>query len=124
MGRLGNVFVLWLLGSPFHRMLSGKVGVVAYECRRSGDQMRLPVQYARLGEQVIVVPGHAGSKTWWRNFERPHDATLLLAGMSVEAVGVVVRDAVQLAPLVDAYQQRFPKALDVGLLVVFTPIGA
>lgn len=119
--RIGNVLILWLLGSPLHRILSAKVAVVAYQGRRSGAQVRLPVQYAALKDQIIVFPAHASSKRWWRNFEQPHSATLLVAGRSIRVVGAVVRDAGPLGPLAEAYELRFSSTRDIDLVVVFTP---
>ena len=112
--------VLWLLGSSLHRMLNAKVVVVAYHGRRSGRSVRLPVQYAPLGGWIVVFPGRAASKHWWRNFEQPHAATLLLADRTIRSLGAVIREPEQLDPLAAAYQRRFPSAREIELLVVFT----
>ena len=117
MGRIGNALVLWLLGSPLHRMLSAKVVVVAYDGRRSGRSVRLPVQYAALADQIVVFPARAASKRWWRNFEQPHAATILLAGRTIRALGAVVREPEQLDPLAAAYQGRFPSAREIRTLL-------
>ena len=121
MRRLTNPFVLWILSGRYHRVLSGAVGVLDYEGRRSHRPVRLPVQYARSDEMFVVCPANPDSKLWWRNFERPHPSTLLIQRQSVPVTGVVIRSTATNDPLAAAYLERFPKVRDVSLLVVFTP---
>jgi len=51
-----------------------------YTGRRSGRQYVLPVQYAREGERLVVVPQGPESKTWWRNFATPQPVSVRLKG--------------------------------------------
>ena len=76
----GNAVVLAVLRSPAHRLLSGVAVELRYTGRRSGRQYVLPVQYARDGSRLIVVPQDPNSKTWWRNFRTPRSVTVRLAG--------------------------------------------
>jgi deazaflavin-dependent oxidoreductase (nitroreductase family) len=64
----GNSIVLAVLRSPAHRLLSGMAIELRYTGRRSGRQYVLPVQYAREGQRLVVVPQGADAKRWWRNF--------------------------------------------------------
>ena len=57
-----------VLQSPLRRLLSRSVCEIEYLGRRSGRLIRLPVQYARDGDRIVVVAGAAGTKRWWRNF--------------------------------------------------------
>ena len=67
----GNSFVLAVLRSPAHRLLSGMAVELRYTGRRSGRRYALPVQYAREGQRRVVVPQGPESKTRWRNCATP-----------------------------------------------------
>ena len=86
----GNGVVLAVLRSPAHRLLSGTAVELRYTGRRSGREYVLPVQYARDGERLIVVPQAAESKTWWRNFGTPQPVGVRLRGRLRPAVARVV----------------------------------
>ena len=89
----GNPAVLAVLRSPAHRLLSGMVIELRYTGRRSGRQYILPVQYARAGDRLVVVPQAADSKMWWRNFLTEQLVTVRLAGQLHEgSARVVTRD--------------------------------
>lgn len=48
-----------------HRKLVG----LAVRGRRTGRVVRFPVQYAAVGDDLVVVPGHPDRKSWWRNLQ-------------------------------------------------------
>ena len=105
--------VVALLRSPVHRMLSGSIDAIRYRGRRSGAEFTTPTQYARLGDEVIILVGHPDTKTWWRNFQEGHDLELLLDRTWVPMRGraVIGADAPEeIAPLLEAYLARFPSA--------------
>jgi len=87
----GNSLVLAVLRSPAHRLLSGMALELRYTGRRSGRQYMLPVQYAREGERLVVVPQDAESKTWWRNFLTPQSVRVRLNGRLCEGTAQVIR---------------------------------
>lgn len=89
----GNPAVLAVLRSPAHRLLSGMVIELRYTGRRSGRQYILPVQYARAGDRLVVVPQAADSKMCWRNFLTEQPVTVRLAGQLHDgSARVVTRD--------------------------------
>ena len=48
---------------------------------RTGDSHVTPTQYAEMPDGTVVVAvGRPDSKTWWRNFRRPHPVDLLIRG--------------------------------------------
>jgi hypothetical protein len=111
---MSNRFVAWLLESPFHGLLSGAVNLVRYEGRRSRRPITTPTQYARLGDDVVIMVGHPERKTWWRNFETERDLEVLIRRTWLPMRGLIVRgaDAPEAAvPLLDAYLARFPRAI-------------
>jgi deazaflavin-dependent oxidoreductase (nitroreductase family) len=61
-----------------------------YTGRRSGRQYALPVQYAREGERLVVVPQGAESKTWWRNFAAPQPVSVRFRGRMRTGVAHVI----------------------------------
>ena len=110
---VGNVVVSGVLRSPLHRMLSGSTGLVRYTGRRSGRQFITPAQYVEHGADVLILVGHAETKTWWRNFRSDRDLEVLVrrTWRTMTARAVVGTDEPgTIAPLLDAYLQRFPKA--------------
>jgi hypothetical protein len=53
-----------LLGNVVRRNLV----VISYVGRRSGKTFTTPVNYRRVGDEVVIRVGLPGAKTWWRNF--------------------------------------------------------
>ena len=110
---IGNRLIRAVLESPAHGLLSGSTDVVHYQGRRSGKTFSTPTQYARSGDDVVILVGHPESKTWWRNFREDRDLDVLIRGRWLPMVGRAVLDSAEpdaIAPLLDAYLARFPKA--------------
>jgi deazaflavin-dependent oxidoreductase (nitroreductase family) len=61
-----------------------------YNGRRSGRPYVLPVQYARVGRRLVVVPQRPESTTWWRNFQTPQPVCVRLKGRLRDGVARVV----------------------------------
>ena len=109
-----NAVVEVILGSPLHRVMSGKLALIRYRGARSGTEYTLPVQYAGTAGGLVVVAGDPATKTWWRNFTTMGQVQVLLAGnwvpMTAHAlVGSVDPEAV--TPLLRSYATRFPKVV-------------
>jgi hypothetical protein len=65
-----NGFALALLAHPLLGTWAGKSMVgLRVRGRRTGRWFTFPVQYAEDTDGLIVMPGNAESKTWWRNLE-------------------------------------------------------
>jgi len=99
-----NALVRGVLRSPAHRLLSGRVLLLTYTGRRTGEQHTIPVQYVRDGEALVVTVGRPERKLWWRSLRGPGTrVTLLLAGRRCEAIADVREAAsdvtVRLEPL-------------------------
>lgn len=109
-----NGFVVWLLRSPLHRLLSGSVAVVRYQGRRSGRTFQTPVQYAEADGALVILAGRPRTKTWWRNFVEPRRLDVLVAGCWRELEGEAIDGAGrpdEARALLDTYRARFPKAV-------------
>ena len=62
--RLANPVTTALLRSRLHGLLSGSVALLTMTGRQTGGRYVFPVQYARSGPVVVVVPGGHEHKTW------------------------------------------------------------
>lgn len=86
-----NPFMLWLLRSPFHLLLSSVVMVITYTGRKSGKTYSLPVNYIRVGENLLTIS--LSKRTWWRNLRRGAAVTLRLRGKELPARAEVFEDS-------------------------------
>ncbi len=110
---VGNTLVATLLESPLRGVLSGSVDVIRYVGRRSGREISTPTQYVEHGDDVVILVGRPETKTWWRNFRQDRDLEVLVRGTWRPMVGRALIGADEpdvVAPLLDAYLARFPKA--------------
>ena len=85
-----NLVVRAVLRSPAHRLLSGRVLLLTYTGRRTGEQHTIPVQYVRDGEALVVTVGRPERKVWWRSLREPGTrVSLMLTGRRREAIAGV-----------------------------------
>jgi F420H(2)-dependent quinone reductase len=86
----GNGFVLAVLRSPAHWLLSRMVIELRYTGRRTGREYVLPLQYAGSGERIVVRPQAVERSTWWRGFRAPTPVIVRLRGRIGSGVAQVV----------------------------------
>ena len=111
--RFANRVVCAILESPAHRLLSGSTDVVRYTGQKSGREFSVPTQYARLGDDVVIFVARPETKNWWHNFRAERELEVLIRGSwrPMRGRAVVGTDEPEaIAPLIDAYVARFPKA--------------
>ena len=70
--------MLALLRGPLSRLLDRRVMGLAVTGRSTGQVYRLPVEFALGPDGLVVVPGKAQRKTWWRNVGSHSDVEVLL----------------------------------------------
>ena len=119
---LGNRIVARVLRSRLHPVLSRSVMLIRYRGRRRGKVVETPVQYAAHDGGIVVLVGRPEDKSWWRSFRQAHDLEVLVQGTWRTMTGRALAgtDAPdEVAPLLEAYGRRFPKAL--GSLPGSTP---
>lgn len=111
-GSWWNRFVLFLLRSPAHRLLSSALVELTYVGRRSGLPYALPVQFAQSDEVLVVCPGNADVKTWWRNFVEPREAEVVLEGIRTSVVVrcVTASEHSDHQRALEVYRRRFHRA--------------
>lgn len=110
---LTNSLVGAVLRSPLHRLLSGSTALIRYTGRRSGREFVTPVQFARAGEDLVILVGRPRDKTWWHNFEAERPVDILVARRWIPMSGkTVVRGDPpgEIDALIAAYLTRFPRA--------------
>ncbi|MGZ4436239.1 MAG: nitroreductase/quinone reductase family protein [Nocardioides sp.] len=90
---LRNKLVMTAVRHPVPRIGGRMLVGLRVTGARTGRRFELPVQHAHAGAGLVVVPGHAEQKRWWRNLRtrpevevlhegtwRPMTATVLLPG--------------------------------------------
>ena len=108
--RLANPVIRAVLGSPAHRLLSGALIVLAYRGHRSGRTFRIPLQYATMpGDRIVVLAVAPDRKLWWRSFSQPAPATLVVRGAERAVSGRLLEGEERRAAL-RAYLARIPRA--------------
>jgi deazaflavin-dependent oxidoreductase (nitroreductase family) len=111
MNRLINPLVHLILRSPLHGLLSGSIVLLTYQGRKSSKHYTLPVQYVRVGDTLIIVPGAAANKTWWRNRRGGAPVRLRVGTHDLEANAEVLSGDADRGAIISAlnsYWQRFP----------------
>jgi hypothetical protein len=75
-----NPFVVWVLESPCHGLLSRGLMVMKVQGIRSGMRYSFPVGYQRQGDELFVLVSKAPRKKWWRNFRQSQTVEIVLRG--------------------------------------------
>jgi hypothetical protein len=111
--RVGNPVVCWVLRSRAHRLLSRSMLVLEYTGRRSGRRLVLPVMYASLGSNLVVVAGQHQAKNWWRNFgTEAQGVTATVKGVPRRVTARrLLPDADGRTEAMSAYKDGFPRAV-------------
>jgi deazaflavin-dependent oxidoreductase (nitroreductase family) len=107
---IGNAVVGGVLRSPLHRTMSRSLLLLTYRGRRTGKEYTIPVGYARYRpDELVVIAGRPGGKTWWTNMRGTLPVRLLLGGREItgEARLVTGEEAV---PRLAAYFEQMPRA--------------
>ena len=108
--RLANPLVRRVLDSPGHRLVSGRLVLLAYRGRRSGREHRIPLRYAETPAGALVaVAVRPERKQWWRAFSGGGTAVVTLRGQLIGVRGVVAEGADRDAAL-RVYLGRYPRS--------------
>jgi deazaflavin-dependent oxidoreductase (nitroreductase family) len=107
--RVTNPFVRFVLNSPLHSMLSGRLILITYTGKKSGKKHSLPVQYAESHDELIVIAGYHQHKKWWRNLLQQQTINICYRGKWYEASAKAFDgDIDAITPLLPDYLRRFP----------------
>jgi hypothetical protein len=89
MVRMLNPVVKPLLRSRLHGMMSGKVVLLSFSGRKSGQRYATPVGYAQPDERTLLL-GTFGR--WWRNLRGGAPVTVWLRGVERQATATPISD--------------------------------
>jgi hypothetical protein len=104
----GNDFIIWLLRSPFHGILSNGMMLVTVTGRKTGKNYTLPVEYYRENGYLWVMTSR--DRTWWRNLRGGAKAALLLKRKPITAFAEPELNENIVAAQIRNYLQRRPQA--------------
>ena len=100
-----NHFVIWLLLSPFHPLLSHTTMLLTFTGRQSGYRYTILVRYLRDGDTLLT----ATDSRWWLNLRGGARVLLRLAGCEVAGTAEVHTDPEQLEQGIRAILRRMPR---------------
>ena len=83
-----NPLMIWILRSPFHKMLSGSILLLTIKGRKSGRSIEVPVNYIRNAKSLWVVSDK--QRIWWRNLTGGAPLSVMLARKTKKARGEVI----------------------------------
>jgi hypothetical protein len=87
---LANPIMRQLLHGPAGHRLGRRLALISYPGRCTGRLYELPVQYARNGNRIWILPGSPERKTWWRNMRDGANVRLVLAGREFRGHALVI----------------------------------
>jgi len=88
--------------------LSSNLILLTYRGRRSGVEHTLPVQYANLTNELIVVAGQHERKRWWRNLRARSTVKIRYRGRPIECRAELIEgDEAAVTPRLAVYFRRF-----------------
>jgi deazaflavin-dependent oxidoreductase (nitroreductase family) len=102
-----NPFMIWLIRSPFHRLLSKNFMTLSYTGRKSGKSYQVPVNYTRQGDSLVTFSYR--ERTWWRNLRGGAPVVLRLEGKDVSATSQVMEDDTEVIEALTNYLRQTPQ---------------
>ncbi len=86
---LMNAMPRLVLGSPAHRLLSGRYLVLEFTGRKTGRVYSTPVAYRQHGDRLLI----STDSPWWRNLAGGESVTVRLRGVRRAGTGAQVTGA-------------------------------
>jgi hypothetical protein len=106
--RLINPFVIALLRSPIHSLMSKDVMLITFTGRRSGRSYTTPVSYVREGRAVRCFTGSA--IPWWKNLRGGASVSLRIRGEDQQGYAEAIRgEPKRIVDALGAFLARLPR---------------
>ncbi|MCK5645548.1 MAG: nitroreductase family deazaflavin-dependent oxidoreductase [Anaerolineales bacterium] len=86
--KIGNAFMMIILKSPLHAMLSRSICIITVRGRKTGIEYRTPVNYLRDGAVIWITS--ISERTWWRNLRAGQQVSLRIRGQNLTGQGNVI----------------------------------
>jgi deazaflavin-dependent oxidoreductase (nitroreductase family) len=93
--RYFNPVARFVLGTPLHALMSGRLMLLSFTGRTTGRSYTTPVSYVRDGNSLLVP----GGGTWWKNLENGPHARVCLRGVWKGVTPVVISEPIPVAEL-------------------------
>lgn len=106
--KLGNVFMLPLLRSPLHWLVSGQFMLISFTGRKTGRVYTTPVQFRRDGDLITIFTQR--HRQWWKNLQGGARVSLVLKGRVV--AGVASTETENLEQIKQQMHWMYPRAGD------------
>ena len=104
----GNDFMVWVLRSPFHGMLSNGMMLITITGRKTGKTYTTPVGYYMEDGTMWVITSR--ERTWWKNLQGGAKVDLLLKRKPVTGIADVDLDEKSVAARMVEYLHHVPQA--------------
>jgi deazaflavin-dependent oxidoreductase (nitroreductase family) len=95
MVRYFNPVARFLLATPLHSLMSGRLMLLTFTGRKTGRSYTTPVSYVRVGDSLLVPGGGA----WWKNLERRSQTQVCLRGVWSAVTPDIITEPIALAEL-------------------------
>ncbi|MEV8548043.1 hypothetical protein [Streptomyces sp. NPDC051572] len=113
--RAANTFVRPLLGSRFHRVLSGRLMLLTYNGHRTGREFTVPVGYFDWDPgTVLAMSSQLG---WIPSLRGGSPVRLRIRGVVQSAVPTVIEDTARVASLLGEFVDREGAKAAKGLML-------
>jgi deazaflavin-dependent oxidoreductase (nitroreductase family) len=112
--RYFNPVARFLLATPLHSLMSGRLMLLRFTGRKTGRSYTTPVSYVR-AEDSLLVPGGGA---WWKNLERRSRAEVCLRGVWSRVTPEVISEPTAMAELMERMLVENPA------IAVFTGVKA
>ncbi len=107
--KVTNPFICFILNSPLHSLLSGRLILITYTGKRSGKKHTLPVQYVESHNELVVFAGYHQHKKWWRNLMQESAISIRHHGKWLDASAKAFDGDIEvIVPVMPDYLRRFP----------------
>jgi hypothetical protein len=104
-----NPLVAWVLRSPLHPLLDRVLLLLRVTGRRTGRQYWIPVGYQRDADTITVLVSKAPRKQWWRNYQTPGPAEVLVHGRTLHGCAhVLPAESTELREVIERTFRRVP----------------
>lgn len=83
-----NRFMIGLLRSPLHGLMSSNVLIISFTGHKTGKPYATPITYLREGNTFTAFT----ESRWWKNFQTPAPVSLWVQGKELSATATAIAD--------------------------------
>jgi deazaflavin-dependent oxidoreductase (nitroreductase family) len=102
-----NLFMIPILKSPLHFLISESTILITYRGKKSGKQYQVPVNYLAIKDRLLTTSFR--HRIWWRNLRGGVGVTVRLKGKNYRARAEAVEDPEKVEALLIEYYSFKPE---------------